>query len=202
MELHYQEDCPQQIPIDSMRSVSNPSSPVNRTCSTPPCLLNNMILRHIANCSPITAKIIPRNPAPRPNLIDSRQTAKKSASGKEATEEKVPRSVKIEQLNASLLDRPDFRDKVVPMRTFRRIRPWAGDRVRKADINRYDLYQLPIFPSAERAFVPWIDTRAPLVSSSPNGATAAPNWVAPNGSTTTPVPGGVRRNPRRRARNN
>lgn len=201
MEIHYQEDCPQQILIDSMRSVSNPSSPVNRTCSTPPSLLNNTILRQNANCSPITAKIIPRNPAPRPNLIDSRQTAKKSASGKEAAEEKVPRSVKIEQLNASLLDRPDFRDKVVPMRAFRRIRPWAGDRIRKADINRYELYQLPIFPSAERAFVPWIDTRAPLVSSS-NGATAASNGVAPNGSTTTPVLGGVRRNPRRRARNN
>lgn len=167
----------------------------------PPALLNGIISRHNANCFPGTAKRVGGKSGAGPSLIGSRPAfAKKSRSGKEVDSEES-RPIIIEEANTRFLDNLALRDQVVPMRTFRRIRPWAGDRIRKADINRYDLYQLPIFPSEERALAPWTDTRAPLGPSS-NGVTAPP--VAPNGSTTTPAPApeGVRRNPRRTARKN
>lgn len=110
-----------------------------------------------------------------------------------------PEGFRFGEANRRLLKDRDFRDKVMPMRTFRRMRPWAGARISKAYINEDDLSRLPRFPSAERAFSPRIGVKAKAPAGNrPNGASRPP--VAPNRPVTSSEATGIRRNPRRTAR--
>lgn len=177
-----------------------------------PSLLIFEHLRPNSNRSPNTAKVT----KPRKSLPDTgrRQYATKSVAGKhlpKATAQDAddddsdydddkpkPDPFKFAEAHRRRLKDHDFRDKVMPMRTFRRLRPWAGARISKASINEDDLSRLSRFPSAERAFAPRSGTKASTGPSS-NGVTARP--TASNGTTTSSGTKSVRRNPRRTARN-
>lgn len=115
-----------------------------------------------------------------------------------------PESFKFAEANRRRLKDRSFRDKVMPKRTFRRMRPWAGARISKEYINEDDLSRLSRFPSTDRAFLPRIGLKTPAgkvtkkVTMKPESSSRT---VTPSRVTAAPAATAVRRNPRRTARN-
>lgn len=116
----------------------------------------------------------------------------------------IPQSIKFGETQRRRLKDRSFRDKVMPKRTFRRMRPWAGARISKEYINEDDLSRLSRFPSTDRAFLPRIGLKTPAgkvtkkVTMKPESSSRT---VTPSRVTAAPAATAVRRNPRRTARN-